>query len=80
MARVKISPTMAVAQKARRMKEAGRSIISLSIGEPDFDTPTSDPRSGHRRHEPWGNPLHGTRRIAGDQEGDHREIPPRKRP
>lgn len=39
MARVKISPTMAVAQKARRMKEEGRSIISLSIGEPDFDTP-----------------------------------------
>ena len=41
MARVKISPTMAVAQKARRMKEEGRSIISLSIGEPDFDTPAS---------------------------------------
>jgi aspartate aminotransferase len=39
MARLKISPTMAVAQKARRMRQEGRSIIDLSIGEPDFDTP-----------------------------------------
>jgi aspartate aminotransferase len=39
MARLKISPTMAVAQKARRMRQEGRDIIDLSIGEPDFDTP-----------------------------------------
>jgi aspartate aminotransferase len=39
MARLKISPTMAVAQKARRMRQEGRNIIDLSIGEPDFDTP-----------------------------------------
>jgi aspartate aminotransferase len=37
--RVKPSATIAVTQKARDLKTAGRDIISLSIGEPDFDTP-----------------------------------------
>ena len=39
MLRVKASATIAVTQKARDLKNAGRDIISLSIGEPDFDTP-----------------------------------------
>lgn len=33
------SATMAVTQKARDLKAAGRDIIALSMGEPDFDTP-----------------------------------------
>jgi aspartate aminotransferase len=37
--RVKPSATIAATQKARDLKNAGRDIISLSIGEPDFDTP-----------------------------------------
>jgi len=37
--RVQPSATLAIADKARRLKEAGRDIISLSTGEPDFDTP-----------------------------------------
>jgi len=37
--RVKPSATMTVTQKARDLKNAGRDIISLSVGEPDFDTP-----------------------------------------
>lgn len=37
--RIKPSPTMAVAAKADELKAAGKNIISLSIGEPDFDTP-----------------------------------------
>ena len=39
MLRVKASATIAVTQKARDLKNSGRDIISLSIGEPDFDTP-----------------------------------------
>ena len=37
----KISPsqTIAISTKARALKAAGRDIISLSAGEPDFDTP-----------------------------------------
>jgi len=37
--RVKPSATIAVTQKARDLKNAGRDIISLSVGEPDFGTP-----------------------------------------
>ncbi len=37
--RISPSLTIAVATKARALKAAGRDIISLSAGEPDFDTP-----------------------------------------
>ena len=37
--RVKPSPTMAVTAKAAELKRAGRDIIGLGAGEPDFDTP-----------------------------------------
>ena len=37
--RIKPSPTMAVTSKAREMRAAGRDIIGLGAGEPDFDTP-----------------------------------------
>jgi aspartate aminotransferase len=39
LARVKPSATIAVAQQARDLKAAGRDIIDLGAGEPDFDTP-----------------------------------------
>lgn len=34
-----ISQTLAMAAKARELKEQGKDIISLSLGEPDFNTP-----------------------------------------
>ena len=37
--RIKPSPTIAVSQKARELKAAGKDIIGLGAGEPDFDTP-----------------------------------------
>ncbi len=39
LARVKPSPTIAMTTKAAELKAAGRDIIGLSAGEPDFDTP-----------------------------------------
>ncbi len=39
LARVKPSPTLVVTQRARELKAAGRDVISLGAGEPDFDTP-----------------------------------------
>ncbi len=39
IARMKESATLAVAAKARSLKAAGRQIIDLGAGEPDFDTP-----------------------------------------
>ncbi len=39
LARIAPSPTLAVTQLARDLKAKGKDIISLSVGEPDFDTP-----------------------------------------
>ena len=39
LSRVKPSPTVAVTQLARELAAAGRDIIGLGAGEPDFDTP-----------------------------------------
>ena len=39
LSRVKPSATIAMTQKARDLKAKGREVISLSVGEPDFDTP-----------------------------------------
>jgi aspartate aminotransferase len=39
LSRVKPSPTVAITQLARELKAQGRDVISLSAGEPDFDTP-----------------------------------------
>ncbi len=36
---IKPSPTLAVSAKAAELKAAGKNIISLAAGEPDFDTP-----------------------------------------
>ncbi|MFD2264300.1 pyridoxal phosphate-dependent aminotransferase [Lacibacterium aquatile] len=36
---IKPSPTIAVTGRARALKAEGRDIISMSVGEPDFDTP-----------------------------------------
>jgi aspartate aminotransferase len=37
--RIKPSQTIAVTDKARALKQAGRDVIGLGAGEPDFDTP-----------------------------------------
>jgi aspartate aminotransferase len=39
LARIKPSATIAVTDKARALKAAGRDVIGLGAGEPDFDTP-----------------------------------------
>ncbi|WP_019903096.1 pyridoxal phosphate-dependent aminotransferase [Methylobacterium sp. 77] len=39
LSKVKPSATIAMTQKARELKAGGMDVISLSVGEPDFDTP-----------------------------------------
>ncbi|MFT6089205.1 pyridoxal phosphate-dependent aminotransferase [Sulfitobacter sp.] len=46
LARVKPSPTIAVTQKAAELKAAGRDVIGLGAGEPDFDTPINIQEAG----------------------------------
>ncbi len=41
LSRVKPSATIAVTEKARQLKAAGRNVIGLGAGEPDFDTPAN---------------------------------------
>src|SRR6266566_8910736 len=43
--RVKPSATIAVTDKARALKAAGRNVIGLGAGEPDFDTPENIKRA-----------------------------------
>jgi aspartate aminotransferase len=44
--RVKPSPTIAVTTKAQELKAAGRDVIGLGAGEPDFDTPANIQAAG----------------------------------
>jgi aspartate aminotransferase len=41
LSRIKPSATIVITQKARDLKAQGRDVISLSVGEPDFDTPNN---------------------------------------
>ncbi len=36
---IKPSPTLAVSARAAEMRAAGKDVIGLGVGEPDFDTP-----------------------------------------
>jgi aspartate aminotransferase len=48
LARIKPSATIAVTNKARELKAAGRDVIGLGAGEPDFDTPNNIKEAGIR--------------------------------
>jgi aspartate aminotransferase len=46
LSRVKPSATIAITQLARELKAKGKDVISLSVGEPDFDTPNNVKEAG----------------------------------
>ena len=48
LSRIKPSPTIAVTNKARELRAAGRDVIGLGAGEPDFDTPDNIKEAGIR--------------------------------
>lgn len=48
LSRVKPSPTIAVTQKAAELKRAGKDVIGLGAGEPDFDTPDNIKAAANR--------------------------------
>jgi aspartate aminotransferase len=51
LARVKPSPTIAVTTRAAKLRAAGRDVIGLGAGEPDFDTPAHIRAAGIRAIE-----------------------------
>ena len=46
LSRIKPSPTIAVTNKAKELKAAGKDVIGLGAGEPDFDTPENTTSTG----------------------------------
>ncbi len=48
LGRIKPSPTIAVTTKAAELRAAGRDVIGLGAGEPDFDTPENIKTAGKR--------------------------------
>ncbi|ANK91499.1 MULTISPECIES: aspartate transaminase [Rhizobium] len=47
VARIKISPSTAAAARARELKAAGKDIVDMTVGEPDFDTPENVKAAAH---------------------------------
>lgn len=47
VSRIKISPTTAASARVRELRDAGRDIIDMAIGEPDFDTPDHVKAAAH---------------------------------
>jgi aspartate aminotransferase len=48
VSQIKPSPTLSLASAANRLKAAGRPIINLTVGEPDFDTPEFIKQAAHK--------------------------------
>ena len=64
--RLSESATLAMARMARELKASGVDIISLSLGEPDFDTPSALKQSGIdsiNANETHYTPVPGTQRV-----------------
>ena len=51
--RIKPSPTIAVTQKARELRAAGKDVIGLGAGEPDFDTPDNVKNAAIKAIKSW---------------------------
>lgn len=48
MKKIKPSPTLALSAKAKELKDAGRAVIDLGVGEPDFNTPAHVIEAAHQ--------------------------------
>lgn len=63
VSRIKVSPSTAAAARARELKAAGRDIVDMTVGEPDFDTPDNVKAAAHAaidRGETKYTPVNGT--------------------
>lgn len=63
VSRIKVSPTTAASARVRELKAAGRDIVDMTIGEPDFDTPDHVKAAAHQaidRGETKYTPVNGT--------------------
>ena len=79
--RVKPSATIAVTDKARALKAAGRNVIGLGAGEPDFDTPDNIKQAAIKAIESGrASKYTNVDGIAELKDADRQEIQARERP
>ena len=76
--RIKPSPTLAVSALASRLRAAGRDVIGLGAGEPDFDTPqhikdaaAAAMAAGQTRYTPVDGTLELKQAVIGKFERDN---------
>src|SRR5262245_31049287 len=75
VSRIKISPTTAASARVRELKAAGRDIVDMAIGEPDFDTPDHVKLAAHGaidRGETKYTAVNGTIALRKAIIGDYR--------
>ncbi len=62
LSRINLSPSSMAAQKVRELRAAGRDVVGLTIGEPDFETPAHVKRAviaAMERNETKYPPIYG---------------------
>ncbi|KZM50089.1 aspartate transaminase [Labrenzia sp. OB1] len=72
---ISISPSTAAAQKARDLRNAGKDIVDMTVGEPDFDTPETVKAAGIaaiRAGETKYTPVNGTPALRDAVQHDFR--------
>ena len=77
--RIQPSLTIAISTVARRMIAEGKNVISLSQGEPDFDTPRNIKDAAIRAMENGETKYTDVSGTPGAAQGRGREIPARQR-
>ncbi len=73
VSRIKVSPSTAAAARVRELKAAGRDIVDMTVGEPDFDTPENVKAAAHAaidRGETKYTPVNGTPALRNAIIGD----------
>ena len=76
---IKPSPTLAVTARAGALKAAGKDIIGLGAGEPDFDTPDHIKAAAIAAIRTRLHQVHPGGRHAQPQGRRHRQVPARQR-
>lgn len=78
VARIKVSPSTAASARARELKAAGKDIVDMTVGEPDFDTPENVKAAAHaaiNRGETKYTAVNGTPALRKAIIGDfHRRL------
>ena len=80
LGRIKPSPTNAAQGKFLEMKAAGKDVIGLAAGEPDFPTPDHIKEAGDQGDQGERHALHRGAGNAGAAPGDRRQDEARPRP